>query len=436
MRAPDDSHDPALRSWVASAQDPSTDFPLQNLPLGRFRRRGSGEALRGGVAIGDQVLDLQQALARGDWPAEVRPALALLAQGDVNGFIAQGAPARQALRAALSHALRDGSAAEAALREGLVPQALAEMALPCEVGDYTDFYTGIHHATTVGRLFRPDQPLLPNYEWVPIGYHGRSSSLRVSGQPFRRPRGQTKGEAAVPLFGPCQRLDYELELGAVIGPGNAPGEPIAMDAAEDHLAGLVLLNDWSARDVQAWEYQPLGPFLSKNFATTLSPWLVTMEALLPFRLPFQRAADRPRPLPYLDGAANRAQGAIGITLEVWLQTAAMRERGEAAVRLTQSSFADAYWTLAQLVTHHASNGCNLRPGDLLGSGTQSGPRPEQGGSLLELTQGGRQPIVLPNGETRRFLQDGDSVALRGFCEAPGRRRIGFGACEATVLPAP
>lgn len=431
----DDTNDAALRSWVASAEDPLTDFPLQNLPLGRFRRRGSDEPLRGGVAIGDAVLDLRLALAQGHWPAEVAGLLEPLARGDLNAFIALGATARRTLRAALSQALREGAGAEPALRPCLVPQSQAAMALPCEVGDYTDFYTGIHHATTVGKLFRPDQPLLPNYEWVPIGYHGRSSSLQVSGQAFHRPRGQFKTDAVAPVFGPCQRLDYELELGAIVGPGNALGEPIPMARAEDHLAGLVLLNDWSARDMQAWEYQPLGPFLSKSFATTLSPWIVTMEALQPFRRPFERAADRPQPLPHLDGEAHRAQGAIDIVLEVWLQTPAMRERGEPAVRLTQSNFRDAYWTLAQLVAHHSSNGCNLRPGDLLGSGTQSGPLPAQGGSLLELTQGGKLPVTLPNGETRRFLQDGDSIALRAFCERGGQRRIGFGECVAEMLAA-
>jgi fumarylacetoacetase len=303
------------------------------------------------------------------------------------------------------------------------------------VGDYTDFYTGIHHATAVGKLMRPDNPLLPNYKYVPIGYHGRCSSLLVSGHGFHRPRGQLKGEAPEPRFAASRRLDYELELGALIGRGNELGEPIAMPNAEQHLFGLVLLNDWSARDIQAWEYQPLGPFLAKNFATTLSPWIVTMDALAPFRAPFERPAGDPAPLPYLDDANHRHHGAVAVTLEVWLQTPSMRERGEPAVRLMQSNFRDAYWTLAQLVAHHSSNGCNLRPGDLLGSGTQSGPQPEQGGSLLELTSGGKQPITLPGGETRAFLEDGDTVILRGFCEREGARRIGFGECAGTVLPA-
>ncbi|HEY9063637.1 MAG TPA: fumarylacetoacetase, partial [Burkholderiaceae bacterium] len=336
---------------------------------------------------------------------------------------------------ALSQALREGCEPPSQLVRCLVAQTTVEMTLPFAIGDYTDFYTGIHHATTVGKLFRPDEPLLPNYKWVPIGYHGRASSIAVSGQTFPRPLGQTKGEGGTPRFGPSQRLDYELELGALIGVGNEPGTPIAIDAAEDALFGVVLLNDWSARDVQAWEYQPLGPFLSKNFATTISPWVVTMEALAPYREPFVRPAGDPQPLPYLDSAANREAGALAITLETWLQTAAMRKQGEPAVRLMQSNFRDAYWTLAQLVAHHTVNGCNLASGDLLGSGTQSGPQDGQGGSLLELSHGGKQPLRLPNGETRTFLVDGDTVILRAYCERDGRARIGFGDCAGTVLPA-
>jgi len=435
MSAIDATHDTALQSWVASANDPASDFPLQNLPHGRFRRAGSDEAWRVGVAIGDQVLDLRRASARSTWSDAARDALVPLAQGDLNAFMARSHADRSAIRAALSQALRDGSEQTSSLRSCLVAQSQAEMSVPCSVGDYTDFYTGIHHATAVGKLFRPDQPLLPNYKWVPIGYHGRSSSLRASGHRFPRPLGQFKTEAAEPQFGPCRRLDYELEVGALIGSGNELGEPIAIAQAEDHLFGLVLLNDWSARDVQAWEYQPLGPFLAKNFATTLSPWVVTMDALAPFRVPFARPAGDPKPLPYLDSASNREQGAIDITLEVWLQTAAMRARAEPAVRLMQSNFRDAYWTLAQLVAHHTSNGCNLQSGDLFGSGTQSGPDVGQGGSLLELTHGGKQPIMLPDGETRTFLEDGDTVTLRGFCERAGQRRIGFGDCAATVIAA-
>ncbi|WP_157272005.1 fumarylacetoacetase [Azohydromonas aeria] len=433
----DHTHDPALRSWVTSAEADGTDFPIQNLPFGAFRRRGSGEALRIGVAIGDQVLDLRLALERGDWSPQVRAQLAPLAVGDLNAFMALGAAARISVRVALSAALSEGSAQEGVLRGCLVPQADAEMALPCRVGDYTDFYAGIHHATAVGKLFRPDQPLLPNYKWVPIGYHGRASSLVVSGTDLRRPLGQLPpGPDGVPGYGPSRRLDYELEVGALVGPGNALGEPIPMDRAEDHLFGLVLLNDWSARDVQAWEYQPLGPFLSKSFGSTLSPWVVTLEALAPFRVPFARPDGDPPPLPYLDSPLNRAQGGIDIRLQVLLQTAAMRAQGLAPVALSRSNFRDAYWTPAQLLAHHASNGCNLRPGDLLGSGTQSGPEAGQGGSLLELSQGGQQPLALPNGETRTFLEDGDRVLLRARCELDGARPIGFGECVGTVLAAP
>ncbi|MET0346725.1 MAG: fumarylacetoacetase [Casimicrobiaceae bacterium] len=419
--AVDDTHDPALESFVASANDPATDFPLQNLPLGRFRR-GSREEWQIGAAIGDQVLPLRQS--------------GFVATDDMNRLMAAGAAARRSLRHALSMALRSDSPRAADVRRHLVAQADIELGLPCRIGDYTDFYTGIHHATNVGKLFRPDNPLLPNYKWVPIGYHGRASSIVVSGHPIRRPHGQSKdADAATPSFGPTRRLDYELELGAFIGEGNVLGEPIAIDGAASHVFGFVLFNDWTARDVQAWEYQPLGPFLSKNFASTVSPWIVTLEALAPFRAPFDRPAADPAPLPYLDSAVDRAMGAFDITLEVWLQTAAMRDTGVPATRLMSSNFRDSYWTLAQLVAHHTITGCNLQPGDLLGTGTQSGPGPGQGGSMLELSNGGRAPLRLPNGETRTFLQDGDTVILRGYCERPGARRIGFGDCAGTVTPA-
>jgi fumarylacetoacetase len=441
----DATHAPALTSWVASANQPGCEFPIQNLPYGRFRRAGlagQAEPWRIGVAIGDQILDLAAVASIATtrpWPATslaVQTALAALAAGDLAQVMAAPKADRVALRQALSAALCAGSPQQAALSACLLPQVSVEMALPCRVGDYTDFYTGIHHATAVGKLFRPDNPLLPNYKWVPIGYHGRASSLVVSGTPLRRPLGQTKAPTAdTPSFGPCQRLDCELELGALVGPGNALGQPVPIAEAEDRLFGLTLLNDWSARDIQAWEYQPLGPFLAKSFGSTLSPWVVTMEALAPFRLPFSRPAGDPQPLPYLDSAANRSMGALAITLEVWLQTAAMRSAGLAAVRLSQSNFKDAYWTLAQLLTHHASNGCNLQTGDLLGTGTQSGPDAGQGGSLLELSAGGQQPINLPGGEQRRFLADGDTLILRAFCDHPGAVRIGFGDCAGTILPA-
>ena len=433
----DTTHDPALRSWVDSANAAESDFPIQNLPLGRLRRRDAGEAWRIGVAIGDQVLDLRLALEKSSWSSEVAGLLQPLAQGDLKPLMAAGASARVQLRLSLSQALRQDSPQRLALQACLVPQALCELTLPCAIGDYTDFYTGIHHATSVGRMFRPDNPLLPNYDWVPIGYHGRSSSIVPSGRPIRRPNGQAKSPSSdAPVFGPSQRLDYEVELGFLIGRGNELGEPIPIAQAEDHLFGVTLFNDWSARDIQPWEYQPLGPFLSKNFGSTMSPWVVTLEALAPFRAPLQRPAGHPDPLPYLDSASNRERGALDIQLETWQQTAAMRAAGEAAVRIAASSAAEAaFWTPAQLIAHHASGGCNLQPGDLFGSGTLSGPRPEQAGSMLELSAGGKKTIRLPNGEERSFLQDGDTLTLRAYCERAGARRIGFGECSGTILPA-
>ena len=417
-----ETHDPKLRSWLASANEAGCDFPIQNLPFGRFRTAGES-GLRIGVAIGDQVLDLRAA--------------GLIATDDMNALMAASQADRQALRAAISAGLAEGSDRQAAWQGILQAQAAVQMAVPCRIGDYTDFYVGIHHATRVGSLFRPDNPLLPNYKWVPIGYHGRASSIGVSGQRFARPLGQLKGTADAPVLGATQRLDYELELGFFAGPGNALGERILIGDAEQHLFGVTLLNDWSARDIQAWEYQPLGPFLSKNFATTVSPWIVTMEALAPFRSPpLERPAGDPQPLPYLDAPGNRERGALDITLEVWLQTATMRAAGDGPVRLTQGNARQAaYWTPAHLVTHHTVNGCNLQPGDLLGSGTLSGPAPEQAGSMLELTMGGKNPITLPNGESRSFLADGDTLTLRGWCEREGAMRIGLGECVGTVAPA-
>jgi fumarylacetoacetase len=417
----DATHDSATQSWVESANAADTDFPIQNLPFGRFRHNAM-EPWQIGVAIGDRVLDLH--------------ATGLIDHNNMARLMAAPVAERRALRLAIWEGLRAGSALKEVWADALLRQTEVELGLPCEVGDYTDFYTGIHHATTVGKLFRPENPLLPNYKWVPIGYHGRASSMGASGQQFHRPRGQTlKPGATVPDFGPTARLDYELEMAAWVGMDNALGAPVSIAEAEEHLFGLTLLNDWSARDVQAWEYQPLGPFLAKNFASTVSPWLVTMEALAPFRAAFTRSADDPQPMAYLDSEANRNAGALDVQLEVWLQTPAMRAAGSAGERLSQSNMRDAYWTLAQLVAHHTVNGCNLRAGDVLGTGTLSGPAPEQGGSLLELTQGGKQPLTLANGETRTFLMDGDSVVLRGYCERPGARRIGFGDCRGTVLAA-
>ncbi|APW40045.1 fumarylacetoacetase [Rhodoferax koreense] len=417
----DSTNDAGLQSWVKSANEAGCDFPIQNLPYGRFQKGGSDE-WRIGVAIGDRVLDLRAA--------------GLIDHADMHRLMAQPREALRALRGGLSEGLREGSPHQMRWQAALLPQAEVNLGLPCEVGDYTDFYTSIHHATTVGKQFRPDNPLLPNYKWVPIGYHGRASSISASGQAFPRPLGQTKAaDAEVPTFGPCRRLDYELELGIFIGRPNAAGSGIAITEAEDHVFGLALFNDWSARDIQAWEYQPLGPFLSKNFASTVSPWVVTLEALAPFRQAWQRPAGDPAPLAYLDSPANRAAGGFDITLEVWLQTSAMAEAGASGVRLMRANYGDAYWTAAQLVAHHTVNGCNLRAGDLLGTGTLSGPAPEQGGSLLELSQGGKRPIELPNGETRTWLEDGDTVILKGYCEREGFRRIGFGECRGTVLPA-
>ena len=437
MSAPllDETHDPALQSWVESANTAGTDFPIQNLPLGVFRRAGSSEPLRAGVAIGDQVLDLSMAADADAIAAEVAALLRADANGGLNTFMAAGQPARVALRRALSLALTQGSSLQAALTAALVPQVQAEMALPCRIGDYTDFYASIHHATKIGTLFRPDNPLLPNYKWVPIGYHGRASSIGVSGQQVRRPLGQMKRpQDDGPHFGPCQRLDYELELAAFVSRPNAQGSPVPITQAEDHLFGMALFNDWSARDIQAWEYQPLGPFLSKNFASTLSPWIVTLEALAPFRAPWTRASGDPQPLPYLDSPGTRDRGGFDIQLEVLLQTPRMREAGLAAQRLTRSNFNEAYWTVAQMLAHHTVGGCNLQAGDLLGSGTMSGPSADQGGSLQELSLGGTRPLILANGETRRFLEDGDSVVMRGRCERAGFRSIGFGDCEGRVLP--
>ena len=436
MNTLNETHDPSLRSWVASANAPESDFPIQNLPFAVFRRRGSAEAFRGGVAIGDQILDLSAAAGAGVIGGEAALALQAGAEDKLNALMALGAGKWSALRLALSRALREGAAEQASLQACLVPQAQAEYDVPARIGDYTDFYTSVYHATNIGKQFRPDNPLLPNYKWVPIGYHGRASSIGVSGRSFHRPVGQTMVPgAAQPSFGPCQRLDIELELGIFVGTGNSLGERIGMDEAEQHVFGICLLNDWSARDIQAWEYQPLGPFLSKNFATTISPWVVTLEALAPYRVPFNRPAGEPQPLPYLDSEENRRAGSLDIQLQVGIQTATMRKDGQGDASICRTSYRHAYWTVAQMVAHHTVNGCNLQPGDLFGSGTLSGPTLDQAGALVELTVGGKEPLQLPNGETRAYLQDEDSVVLRGWCEKAGAARIGFGECWGTVLPA-
>jgi fumarylacetoacetase len=436
MSTLNETHHPALRSWVPSANTAGTDFPLQNLPFASFRRQGSSEAFRGGVAIGEQIMDLAAAAQASVFSGLALTAVQAGSQDKLNALMALGAPAWSALRLSLSRALREGAPEQAALQACLVPQSSAEYGVPARIGDYTDFYTSVHHATNLGRQFRPANPLLPNYKWVPIGYHGRASSIGVSGQQFHRPKGQTLPPGAtVPSLVPSQRLDIELELGIFVGSGNPLGEPVAMAEAEDHVFGLCLLNDWSARDIQAWEYQPLGPFLSKNFATTVSPWVVTLEALAPYRVAFDRPADDPQPLPYLDSATNRSQGAFDIQLQVGLQTPQMREAGQADATICRTSYRHAYWTVAQMVTHHTVNGCNLQPGDLFGSGTLSGPTLDQAGALIELTTGGKHPLTLPNGEARTWLQDGDAVVIRGWCEKAGAPRIGFGECVGTVLPA-
>lgn len=432
-----ETHNAQLRSWVASANAAGCDFPIQNLPFASFRRAGSTQALRGGVAIGDAIVDLAAVVQAQLLDGVAAQAAQAGAHATLNDLMALGHAAWSALRLALSRALREGAPAQAAWQACLVPQAEAEFGLPARIGDYTDFYTSIYHATNIGRLFRPDNPLMPNYKWVPIGYHGRASSIVLSGHNFPRPCGQIKApDAEAPALGASRRMDIELELGVFIGNGNALGSRIDIAQAEDHVFGICLLNDWSARDIQAWEYQPLGPFLAKNFASTISPWVVTMEALAPYRAALQRPAEDPQPLPYLDSTANREAGALDIQLSVGLQTAQMRAQdANAEAAISRTSYRHAYWTVAQMVTHHTVNGCNLQPGDLLGTGTLSGPTLDQAGALIELTQGGKNPITLPNGEKRTFLEDGDAVVLRGWCEKEGFARIGFGSCWGTVLPA-
>ncbi|MBQ4838870.1 MULTISPECIES: fumarylacetoacetase [Pseudoalteromonas] len=431
-----ETHDINLKSWVASANQAGTDFPIQNLPFASFRRKGSNEEFRGGVAIGNQVLDLAAVAAANIFDGVAQEAVEAANAQALNEFMGLGKAHWSGLRLALSRALREGSEHQSTLEGALVAQDDVEYALPCHIGDYTDFYTSIYHATAVGSLFRPDNPLLPNYKWVPIGYHGRASSIDVSGQTFPRPKGQTKApDADAPSFGPCKRLDYELELGIYLGKGNELGDAISIADAEDHVFGFCLFNDWSARDLQAWEYQPLGPFLAKNFASTVSPWVVTTEALAPYRTAWHRDENDPQPMSYLESAQNREAGAFDIQMDVLIETDKMRSANEAPSKVSESSFKHSYWTVAQMVTHHTVNGCNFLPGDMLGSGTQSGPEHEEAGSLLELSRGGKESITLSNGEERKFLEDGDKVIMRGWCEADGFNRIGFGSVEGTVLPA-
>jgi fumarylacetoacetase len=444
MKPPlDETHEPTVQSWVESANVAEIDFPIQNLPFGAFRHRSAKSETRIGVAIGDQILDITGLAGEGLFDGDAKlAAVACVPKSagmvSLNSLMALGAGPRRALRHRLHSLLRsDASSTERqSAARYLLPQAEVDMVLPSNVGDYTDFYASMFHATNVGKLFRPDNPLLPNYKFIPIGYHGRASSLVASGTPVRRPSGQTRDGDADPKFGPSKALDYELELGFYVGAGNRLGERVPIAQAEDHIFGLSLLNDWSARDIQAWEYQPLGPFLGKSFATSLSPWVVTMEALAPFRVAaFLRPEGDPAPLPYLSDDDDQEYGGLSVNLEVSLQSAKMREAGISPCILSRSNVRDLYWTVAQMLTHHASNGCNLRPGDLLASGTVSGEAKSARGCLLELTSRGQEPLTLPNGEQRKFLEDGDEVILRGFCETQGFRRIGLGACRGTVMPA-
>ena len=406
----DTTHDPGLASWVESANRPDADFPIQNLPYATFRRRGE-EQDRLGIAIGEMLLDAGQALGL----------------PNMSAIFSMTRQRRTSMRRRASDFLSKYTPGAERL---LIPIAEVELLLPCPIPDYTDFYASLDHATNVGRLFRPSNPLLPNYKWLPVAYHGRASSVVVSGTPIRRPCGQiVSAPEGPPAYLPCRLLDYEVELGAFLGPGNAMGETIPIADAEHHLAGVCLLNDWSARDIQTWEGQPLGPFLAKNFATSISPWVITLDALEPFRCAGPpRAESDPPPLPHLDPPAD---GAFRITLEAWLRTAQMPEPS----RISHADFSSMYWTLGQMITHHSSNGCPLRAGDLIGSGTVSGPDKDNRGCLLEITSRGAEPIALSSGETRSFLEDGDEMILRAFCQAPGFRRIGLGECRGAVLPA-
>ncbi|HSA89261.1 MAG TPA: fumarylacetoacetase [Burkholderiales bacterium] len=412
----DETHDPQLKSWVESAAEPGCDFPIQNLPFGIFKRKDHLEKPRGGVAIGDQILDLA--------------VLDISTGPTLNGIAGMGRAEWKKLRRQISRGLSQEKHRKRWSRY-LLPMKQAQLFVPVDVGDYTDFFTGIHHATNMGRMLRPDNPLLPNYKWVPIGYHGRGSSILVSGTDVVRPRGQIRPSDADPIYAPTRRLDYEAELGFVVGPGNRLGKSIPIGKALEHVFGVVLLNDWSARDIQAWEYQPLGPFLAKSFATTISPWIVTLEALAPFRCAaFARAAGDPKPLAYLWDDEDQRAGGFDIQIEMHLKTRDLRS----PVRLSRASFRDSYWTVAQLVAHHTSNGCNLRPGDLLGSGTISGATLDSYGSMMELTQGGRHPVELPGGERRAFLEDGDEVVQNGYCENGTHVRIGFGEAAGAIRP--
>jgi fumarylacetoacetase len=427
------THNPELKSWVESANRIGTDFPIQNLPFAVLRRSGSNEPFRAAVAIGDFALDLTAVHTAG---AISSAGLNSCLGSNLNEFMSLGNHAWSALRRELSAVLAEGHDNRKALERCLIPLAEVEYTLPASIGDYTDFYTSIHHATNIGKLFRPDNPLLPNYEWIPIAYHGRSSSIGISGQSIPRPSGQLKeADKDQPILAPCKKMDYELEVGVFVGAGNPSGHPVPIEQAEAHVFGLCLLNDWSARDIQAWEYQPLGPFLAKNFATTISPWIITLEALAPFRSPFTRDSGRHQPLPYLSSQENSDHGAIGMQLEVLIRTAKMLQEDAAPQRLSQSNFTDSYWTVAQMLAHHTVNGCNLRPGDLFGSGTMSGSGEGSQGALIEITKGGTSPVQISADEERTYLEDGDTVIMRASSKRTGCVDIGFGEVTGTVVAA-
>ncbi|HJQ54666.1 MAG TPA: fumarylacetoacetase [Gemmatimonadaceae bacterium] len=432
------THNPELTSWVESANSPETDFPIQNLPFGVFSRKGDSER-RVGVAIGDQIIDVGESLSANLWSGGARDVARWCDRPNLNELMQAPMNALSEFRARLSELLTgtpgDDSVINPLPPGALVPMAEAEMFPPAVIGDYTDFYASIYHATNVGKLFRPDAPLLPNYKYVPIGYHGRASSIVISGSEITRPRGQlTPQGSQKPSFAATEMLDYEAEVGFFVGRGNALGTTIPIGEAEDHIFGICLVNDWSARDIQSWEYQPLGPFLAKNFATTISPWVVTWEALEPYRVPaFFRPPNDPAPLPYLSSEKDRNEGGLDLTVEVYIRSMLMREGHLRPTRLSAASLADMYWTPAQMLTHHASNGCNLRPGDLFASGTVSGPEPGSQGCLLELTRRGAEPVTLPTGEERKFLHDGDEITIRAYFQREGAARIGLGECSGLIV---
>ncbi len=436
-----ETHDRDLKSWVESANDPNTDFPIQNLPFCYFDRSTSDGESGIGVAIGDYVINLvrcrddgifdDEKLENISWILSKSLSLGELFRADLSSI--------SALRNCLVEILREGASSDVReiVEKALIPIERAIFDIPCEIGDYTDFYCSIYHATNVGKLFRPDNPIMENYKWIPIGYHGRASSIVASGTDFKRPKGQNRSDAEKPpIYIPSKALDYEMEVGFFVGKGNELGETIDLKDAEKHIFGLCLVNDWSARDIQGWEYQPLGPFLGKSFATTVSPFVVTMEALAPFRVPaFKREEGDPSPLEYLSNEQNEKLGGLDIKLDVYIQTKTMRDVGDEPHLLSRSNLKDLYWTIGQMLTHHASNGCNLTVGDLLATGTVSGTEDSSRGCLLEMTKRGAEPVELPNGETRKFLEDYDEIIMKGFCEREGFRRIGFGTCRGMVLPA-